>query len=151
MKISKVILASVILTILGAAYAMLTCGWLFNWVYKLEPTCVWVSSEAMKGNFFIWVNLGQLVLYFFFVLILSRFYCCVPGPCSCCKGAVYGFFVWLIGMLPGMFSTYMFMTVNKIVVLYWTVSGLIWLVLAGSIASWICFRKEDSNSGCHCS
>lgn len=151
MRFGRVVIAAVVLTVLHFFYSWLTCGWLFNWVYALEPVNVWIDQSLMTTNFFIWVSLGQLIINFFFVLILAVLYNCIPGKMSACKGATYGFFVWLLGVLPGMFATYMFMTVNDIVVLYWAISGLLWLIVAGIIASLIvCGKGEGSAESCCC-
>lgn len=150
MKCGRIALATVVITVLHMAFGMLTCGWLFKWVYALEPTNVWVPDSAMSGGFFAWMGLGQLVLTFFFVLVFARLYESMPGCQRGVKGASYGLFVWLIGVLPGMFATYMFMTVNKVVVIYWTLAGFVWLMIAGLIVGWICGERSESKSGCCC-
>ena len=152
MRFSRIILATVILTILHFLYAWLTCGWLFSELYQLAPTYVWVPESLMQGTFFLWVSLGNLVLIFFFVLILAKILCCLPGDCPWGRGAVFGVFVWLLGVLPGMFSMHMFMTVNKLVLIYWIVSGLVWLVFSGAVAGWLIDRGEAStDKECCCS
>ena len=40
MKIGKILIAALAVSLFGAVFAGVTCGWLFNWVYKLEPTNV---------------------------------------------------------------------------------------------------------------
>jgi len=37
MKIGKALIAAAVVSVFGTIFAGLTCGWLFNWVYKLEP------------------------------------------------------------------------------------------------------------------
>ena len=150
MNFKRIILTTIIVTVLSALYSMLTCGWLFSWVYMLEPTLVWIPKASMTGNFPLWVNLGNLVLYFFFVLIFTRLYESIPGACSICKGVCFGIFVWLLGILPGMFATHMFMTVNSTVVIYWAISGLIWLLIAGAITGLLSGFKKDPEAKCCC-
>lgn len=41
MKIWKPLVATLAVTVLGAAVGFVSCGMLFNWVYQLEPTNVW--------------------------------------------------------------------------------------------------------------
>jgi hypothetical protein len=50
---------------------------------------------------------------------------------------MFGFCVWAVGMLPGMLSTYYFMTVAPGVVLYWTLIGLVEIPLKGLIIAFI--------------
>ena len=57
----------------------------------------------------------------------------VPGKNRVVKGLVFGLCVWAVGMLPGMFVTYTFMTVATPVIIYWTVLGLIEKPLEGLI------------------
>lgn len=40
MKMDKVFIAALAVTLFSAIFARITCGGLFNWVYKLEPTNV---------------------------------------------------------------------------------------------------------------
>lgn len=150
MKYGRILLATVVITVLNMLYGWITCGWLFKWVYALPPTDVWVPESAMTGGFFAWMVAGHLVISFFFVLIFARLCRCLPGSNSGLRGATYGLFVWLVGVLPGMFATHMVMTVNTIVVYYWTLSGFVWLIVAGLIAGWICGEREEGKGGCCC-
>ena len=150
MRFVRIIVATIVLTILNSLFAGLTCGWLFKWVYALEPTNVWVPESAMTTTFFIWLYAGTFILMFLFVLIFSVLHDSIPGACRACKGAMYGFLVWLLGMLPGMFMTYMFMTVNRTVILYWTVCGLVWLLIAGIVTGLIYCRKCGAEGGVCC-
>lgn len=148
MDYKKAFWAAVVLTILSFFYAWLTCGWLFNWVYSLEPVNVWVGEAAMTTKFFIIVNAGNLILYFIFALIFMRLQDCIPGNCRMCKGAVYGIIVWVLGVLPGMFSMYMFMTINKTVPIYWTLNGLVSLLIFGAVTGFICGNKVKGEKPC---
>ncbi len=148
MRFGRIVIATIVLTILNGLYAWLTCGWLFKWVYSLEPISVWVTEASMTGSFFFCVYLGNLVLLFLFVLIFNVLYGCIPGACRACKGAMYGLLVWLLGGLPGMFMIHMFMTVNKTVVVYWLISGLVWLLISGVIVGMICGEKEGTGGCC---
>lgn len=142
MKIGRIIIAAVVITVLSALYNGLTCGWLFKWVYALEPASVWMPENLMNTAYFAWVYLGFFILYFFFVLVYARIGSCLPGTCSISKGALWGFIVWLVGMLPGMFTLYMFTIINGTVILYWTLSGLVWIVIAGIVAGLVYGGKE---------
>ena len=53
------------------------------------------------------------------------------------KGLCFGTIVWLVGILPGMWSTYMFNTTNTTVVIYWLIQGLVRCLILGAIIAWM--------------
>ncbi|MBN2483979.1 MAG: hypothetical protein JXD21_07260 [Candidatus Omnitrophica bacterium] len=130
MKIGKLLLAGVAVTIFNAIAGMVTCAGIFNWVYKLEPTNVWKPMDSAPGaGFFI----GSLVISIILALVYALIRKGLPGKNKLTKGFVFGLCVWAVGILPGMFATYSFMTVAPTVVLYWTIMGLIQTPLEGMI------------------
>jgi hypothetical protein len=131
MRILKTIVATAAITIFNAVVGALTCGWIFNWVYKLEPVCVWKQMEAPGASYFA----GATFLNFLFVLVYAMLQKGLPGRNKFAKGLVFGLCVWLVGMLPGMFATFIFMNVAPAVIVYWTLLGLIQDPLRGLIAS----------------
>ncbi len=131
MNIKKILIATLAVTVFDAVIGGLTCGWLFNWVYKLEPTNVWKSMEAPGVMFYI----GAIVLNAIFVLIYAWIHKGLPISKKLIKGLAYGLGVWALGILPGMFATHMFMTVACGVVVYWTISALIQVPLKGLITA----------------
>lgn len=147
MSLTRKILAAVVVTIVNAGYGMLTCGWLFSWIYKLQPAYVWIPEGAMNTKFLILLNLGNLAFTFIFVVIFTNLYDSIYGKCGFCKGLAFGVMVWLVGMLPGMFATYMFMTINQAVPVYWAISGLVSLLISGGLTGLIC-KKESTCSAC---
>lgn len=130
MKIGKVLVAGIVVTVFNAIVGALTCGHFFNWVYKLEPVNVWKPMDGAPGPVFM---IGSFLLS----VILSAVYAIlrrgIPGGNKLAKGLVFGLCVWLVGILPGMFTTYAFMTVATTVVVYWTILGLISTPLQGMI------------------
>lgn len=130
MKIGKILIAAVAVTIFNAIVGMVTCGGIFNWVYKLEPTNVWKPMNGGPGaTFMIGSFVLSIILSFVYALIQKG----IPGGNKFAKGIVFGLCVWAVGMLPGMFATYAFMTVATTVVVYWTIVGLIKTPLEGMI------------------
>ncbi len=131
MKIGKILIAGVVVTIFNAIVGGVTCGGIFNWVYKLEPTNVW---KPMSGN---GPGVGFMIGGFLLSIVLSVVYALInkgiPGKNKFVKGLVFGLCVWAVGMLPGMFATYSFMTVATTVIVYWTILGLITTPLEGMI------------------
>jgi hypothetical protein len=122
MKISKILVAALAVSLFGAIFAGVTCGGVFNWVYKLEPTNVWKPMVGPPGlNFYI----GEFLFSVIFVVVYALLR----------KGLVFGLCVWAVGILPGMFATYFFMTVATGVVIYWTVLGLVATPIKGLIVA----------------
>ncbi len=132
MKISKLIIAGIVVTIFNAIVGALTCGGIFNWVYKIEPVNVWKPMNGGPGPMFMFgIFLLSLILAFIYALLKNG----IPGKNKFAKGFVFGLCVWAVGVLPGMFSTYAFMTVSSTVVIYWTILGLIKTPIEGIIIS----------------
>lgn len=130
MNIKRILLAAVAVTVLAGVIGGLSCGLLFNWVYAIEPTNVWTPIEEMSwGKVYLGLFLLDIVLVYVYSLLKSA----VPGKTKVVKGIVFGVIVWAVGMLPGMLSTYFFMTVATQVVIYWTISGVIVSILKGIV------------------
>ncbi|MHC4122638.1 MAG: hypothetical protein ACYSSI_03615 [Planctomycetota bacterium] len=129
MKAGRILIAGIAATIFGAVFGTLTCGWLFKWVYTLEPTNIWKPIEAPPPAYFI----GALVLNLVFAFIYALLNKGIPGKNRFIKGIVFGLCVWAVGVLPGMLATYFFMTIHPGVVLYWTIGGLIQTPITGLI------------------
>jgi hypothetical protein len=129
-KTGKILLAALAISLFGAIMGGLTCGWLFNWVYKLEPTNVWKPMEGVPGVLF---HVIGFLLNTVFVIVYTLLRNGIPGKNKIAKGIIYGLCVWAVGMLPGMFTTYYFMTVATGVVVYWTIIGLVELPIKGTI------------------
>lgn len=129
MNLKNVIVAGVAAEVVKFVFVMLTCGWLFMWVYSLAPTNVW-KPWAMEG--LILMAAGGLVLNILLAYVYALFYKGIPGK-GLMKGIWYGFGVWLVGTLPGMFAIYTLMTVANVVVIYWTVQWLVGNMLLGAV------------------
>ncbi len=129
-KVGKVFIAGVVATIISSIIGAITCGGIFNWVYKLEPTNVWKNMEGPPG---IGLYVGSLVLYIIFAYVYALLKKGIPGKNKIVKGLVFGLCVWAVGSLPGMFATYYFMTVAATVVIYWTIVALIQYPILGAV------------------
>ncbi len=130
MKIKKILIAGVVVTIFNAIIGAITCGGVFNWVYKLEPINVWKPMEGPPGVMFM---IGSLVLSIILVFVYALINKGIPGNNKLVKGLVFGLCVWAVGVFPGMFVIHSFMTVANTVIVYWTVWGLIQVPLKGMI------------------
>ena len=130
MKIGKILLAGVVVTIFNTIVGIATCASVFSWVYKLEPVNVWKPMNGGPGAMFMIASLVlSIVLSFIYALVNKG----IPGGNKFIKGIVFGLCVWAAGILPGMLATYTFMTVATTVVIYWTILALIKTPLDGMI------------------
>jgi hypothetical protein len=77
------------------------------------------------------------LLNLLFVAVYALFLKGIPGPNKYVRGLVYGLAVFAVGMLPGMFATYFFQTINPVVIVYWTAWGFVINPVKGLIASTI--------------
>jgi hypothetical protein len=103
-------------------------------VYKLEPTNVWKPMDGPPGTMFF---AGSLVLNIILTIVYALINKGIPGKNKLSKGLVFGSCVWAVGMLPGMFATYAFMTVATTVVVYWAITGLVKTPIEGMIIALI--------------
>ena len=78
-------------------------------------------------------HIGGFLLNIVLVVVYALFSKGIPRKNKLVKGLIFGLCVWAVGMLPGMFSTYSFMTVSTGVVIYWTILGLVEMPLKGLI------------------
>lgn len=138
MKIGRLVIAGVVVGILKGAWGFLTCGWLFNWVYALEPTSIWKPVEQMP---FMLMNVTNIVFAFALALVYAVIYQGLPGK-SVVKGLWFGLFVWLVGGLPGTITLGMVTTMAAGVVIYWTVSFLVVSLWQGLVIAAI-YGKND--------
>ena len=129
MKYWRIFIAGVVVTVFSTGVGMITCGWLFRWVYEIEPTNIWRAMDTIPVAYYPAFLALNIVLAFVYALLVKG----IPGKNKLIKGLVFGLCVWAVGMLPGMLATYLFMTVAATVVIYWTITGLIFTPLIGLI------------------
>ncbi len=134
MKTGRILIAAAAVTIFNTIVNMITCGGMFRWVYSIEPTNVWKPTEGAPGLLF---YAGDFILSMIIVFVYAVINKGIPGNNRYIKGLAYGLGVWAVGTLPGMFATYLFMTVATTVVAYWTVMGLLQTPLNGLIIATI--------------
>ncbi len=130
MKIGKILIAGIAAAIFNTIVGALTCGGVFNWVYKLEPANVWKPMSGPPGLLF---YTGSFVLSLILAFVYALVQKGIPGKNKFIKGLIFGLCVWATGTLPGMFTIHAFMTVATTVVVYWTLLGLFTIPLEGMI------------------
>ncbi len=130
MKLGRILLAGVCVVIFNAIFGGVTCGWWFKWIYTVPPTVAWKPMTAAPGaTYFI----GSLLLSILLTAVYVRIYNGIPGKTVAERGMNFGFYVWAVGILPGMFATDMFMNVAFSAIIYMTVTGLIRTACGGLI------------------
>ncbi|MFH1428118.1 MAG: hypothetical protein ABIH39_00060 [Candidatus Margulisiibacteriota bacterium] len=132
MNAKRIILSGVILWIIGTIFMMLTCGWLFSWVYKLPPN-IWLEPEQiMSTNNFIGSNIAGIGRSLILALVFAILYKGLPFE-GIKKGVFYGVLVWMVGALSGMASMPFYMSINTTVVVYWIIQALVLTIINGII------------------
>ena len=131
MRHGKIFLGGIVVAILQSIWGMLTCGWIFNWVYTLEPTSVWRPMEEFPV-------LWCIILTFIFSIILAYVFFIIveglPGRDSA-RGLWFGLFVWLVGALPCFSSLFLGTIISHVVLIYWLASALIVSLWSGVVLS----------------
>lgn len=133
-------ITAVILTIVGFLFSWITCGWLFNWVYALEPTSVWKGME-MNAAWYAMMLIGGFILNLILVGVYDYIRKGIPLS-GIQKGLCFGVIVWLVGTLPGMVSSYAFVAIATTVIVYWTVQLLIKYLLFGAVIAYFYELKK---------
>ncbi len=134
MKVGKLVFVGVVVSILKSVWGWLTCGWLFNWVYTLEPISVWKPPKEMP---FVLMNITNLIFAFLLALVYAMICKGLPGK-GIVKGLWFGLFVWLVGALPGNLALGMFTIIAPGVITYWIISSLVESLWQGLIIVAIC-------------
>lgn len=125
----KVLLAGLAAFGISLVFGFLTCGWLFNWVYLLEPVSIWKPYTASLMTYNI---IGTLVLSIILAAVYAVVYKGLPAKDNLKKGVQYGLVVWLVGVLPGMYALFNWTTMNTVVVVYWLAAFLVRHLLVGA-------------------
>ena len=116
----KIFGIGVLLWIVGTIYTWLTCGWLFQWVYTIEPI-IWQPAEAMmSGANLFWSNLAGIVIGILFVLVYAILYKGIPEK-GAKKGMMFGVLLWLACTFGGMVTMPFYMTISWTVIIYWLI------------------------------
>lgn len=133
MKIKKIILATVLISIFTILVDRLTSGGVFNWIYRLKPLCVWKQTNI----YFSMVIASTFLIQLFFVWGYAIINKGIPGEKVYQKGLLYGVIIWMVGFVPGMISTHVYMNVATTVVIYHTIWEIIVSPIKGLITALI--------------
>ena len=75
---------------------------------------------------------GLLFAFFYNVVMNS-----IPGKKLCCKGAWYGFLIFLVAAVPSYLSLYLLINLPKALIAIWAGIDLIIYLVAGMICAWL--------------
>ena len=117
---------------LSNLWGLLTCQWLFKWVYWLEPGNI-CRTEMLSANNPWLMAMGGLKIIIAIVTTLgyALVYKVMPAK-GIVKGMVYGFLIWLVGLLPSRLLLYMSISISFSLILYWIANDLITYLLIGA-------------------
>jgi len=129
----RIFISGIVAWIAGTVLIWLSCGWLFGWVYKIAPTTLWkTSAEMMTAGNMIGSNVVGIVAGVLFALVFAFLYKGIPYR-GVKKGLVFGFLMWLVGVLVGMASMPFYMNIATTVVVYWIIQALVIMLVKGAI------------------
>jgi hypothetical protein len=131
MRHGRIFSAGLLLGILKSIWGALTCGWMFSWVYRLEPAVVWSPMEEFPVGLCIAMTLiFSIIFAYVFYIVMDG----LPGR-DTGKGLWFGLFVWLIGGLPGISVLFLSTVIAHTVLIYWLVSALIVSLWSGVVVA----------------
>jgi len=140
MNTIRILISGFVMWLVGTVFGLLTCGWLFNWVYLLPPNIWKDPAVTMSTGNIIGANLTGLVAAIIFASVYALLYKGIPGD-GIKKGMTYGILVWLLGAVSGIATMPFYMTIATTVVVYWILQALVLNLINGAILGVI--YKED--------
>jgi hypothetical protein len=145
MNAKRIVIVGLIVWIVDSIFILLTCGWLYKWVYQLPPNIWrdWSTMPATAVNI-IGPHVIGIIRALLFALVFAILYKGIPGK-GITKGIVYGVLVWLVGALTGMASMPFYMTIATTVVIYWIIQQLVLGVINGAIVGVIYKEKKKAS------
>jgi len=79
-------------------------------------------------------NVITLITSFLFVIVFVIIQRGIPGK-GINQGLSYGFFIWLVGALPGLATMPFYMTIATTVVFYWLGQSLVLSLISGALTA----------------
>ena len=104
-------------------------SWLSGGLYASSDPNLW---NDMSGNWWIYSLVFNLIVGLLLMLVYAVFYRGLPDK-GAVRGLQYGFWIWLVGMVPGLLITLLMLAVPTELVVVWLVSGLFNYLIVGLI------------------
>lgn len=127
------ILGGIILFILNSLE-----GWMSSGLYVASDPALW---KSMDGNWWLYNLVFNLIVGLLLALVYAIFYQGLPDK-GAGRGLQFGFWVWLIGVVPGLLMTLLAMAVPEELVVVWLVTGLLNYLAVGLIIGLMYQPKE---------
>ncbi|MCX6785475.1 MAG: hypothetical protein NTZ18_01320 [Candidatus Komeilibacteria bacterium] len=128
------ILSGIILFILNSLE-----GWLSSGLYAASDPALW---KTMAGNWWVYNLVFNLIVGLLLALVFAIFYRGLPDQ-GVGRGLQFGFWIWLVGMVPGLLMTILTMAVPEELVVLWLVTGLFNYLAVGIMIGLMYQPKEN--------
>lgn len=104
-------------------------GWLASGLYASSDPALW---KDMSGNWWVYNLVFNLLVGLILTLVYSVFYKALPDS-GAIRGLQYGFWIWIIGVVPGLLMTLLSIAVPEELVVVWLISGLFNYLISGLV------------------
>ncbi|MBN2779700.1 MAG: hypothetical protein JXQ74_01385 [Alphaproteobacteria bacterium] len=130
--LKKLFFLGIPLGILTALIGWATCGNLFNWIYQIDPTYIWLSPLEMNIPL-IWGSsiISAMIMVFAFGVVKDK----MSQKCRIARGLSFGLLIWLVAIVPTEMSAFLYTVTADEVILYHLILGLVMSVLQGIFIS----------------
>ncbi|MFA6304950.1 MAG: hypothetical protein WCV73_00480 [Patescibacteria group bacterium] len=115
-------------------------GWLSGSLYAASDPALW---KDMAGNWWLYNLVFNLIVGLILTLVFGVFYAGLPDT-GAVRGLQYGFWIWIVGVVPGLLLTLLTMAVPEELVVSWLIGGLFNYLLAGLIIGSMYQPKENN-------
>lgn len=102
--------------------------WLASSLYTMADPAIW--NNSMAHNWWVYSFFYHIIVGLILVLAFSLFYKSLPDV-GAVRGLQFGFWIWVVGTVPGLLMTFMSLAVPEALVVVWLVAGLFNYLLAG--------------------
>lgn len=113
-------------------------GWISSGLYIASDPNLW---KDMSGNWWVYNLVFNLIVGLLLTLVYGIFYASLPEK-GALRGLQYGFWIWLIGMVPGLLLTLLTLAVPEELVVIWLISGLFNYLIVGLLIGSMYRPKE---------
>lgn len=111
---------------------------LFGWVFELEPSEIWkwTPGADMSIGWWVFLIVGNTLLAIVYALVYAVLFHGIPGT-GYRKGMVFGLIVWLVGVVPAIFTMYALMNVHGGALTYFLTQSLVEHLVYGTVVALI--------------
>lgn len=133
MNIKKVVFTGITVGIASNIYGLITCRWLFNWVYLIDLPNTW-KTPMLSGDTSWLISMGILRILISIITTLgyALLYKGIPFK-GIKKGMFYGLLIWLVALLPSRILLYLSMNISASIIIYWILNEIVSYMLLGAI------------------